>query len=120
MAKKKAASSSELGELHNMIAKYFKNRLIESDPNREFSEDEMELDEETGEYVKPFVMPMQGTEIGHIINFLNHNKITAEPDDESLSDLRDEFSEDFKLKREKKAQAILARTDEEAEQATWI
>lgn len=118
--KKRAASAGELGDLHKMVAVYFKHRLQECDPNRKFSEDEMEYDEETGEYVKPFVMPLQGTELGHIIAFLRNNEITAEPDDESLADLKDEFASDYQLKRERAAQAILARTEDEAEQANWI
>lgn len=121
MSKKRgAASERELGELHAMVARYFKHRLQECDPEREFTEEEMEYNDETGELDKPFVMPMASTEIGNILAFLKHNDITAEPDDETLADLRDEFTEDFELKREKKAQAILARTEEEAEQANWI
>lgn len=120
MSKKRAATSGELGDLHNMIAKYFKARLIESDPNREFTEDEMDVDEETGELVKPFVMPMQGTEIGHIIAFLRNNDITAEPDDESLNDLKGEFTEDYELRRKAKADKILSMSKEETEQQNWI
>lgn len=120
MAKKKrAATSGELGDLHKMVAVYFKHRLIECDPNREFSEDELEVGED-GALEKPFVMPMSTAELGVIVNFLAKNDITCEPDDETLSELRDEFTDDFELKRQKKQEAILARTEEEAEQATWI
>lgn len=118
--KKRAASMGELGDLHKMVAVYLKNRIQESMPNREFSEDELVYNDETGEYEKPFIMPLSSAELGNAITFLRNNEVTAEPDDETLADLRDEFSEDFKLKREKKAQAILARTEEEAEQANWI
>ena len=88
--------------------------------NDNFSEDEMEVDEETGELIKPFVMPMQGTEIGHIIAFLRNNDITAEPDDESLNDLKGEFTDDYELRRKAKADKILAMSEAETEQQNWI
>lgn len=119
MSKRRAASSGELGDLHKMVAIYLKNRIREADPNRVFTEDEM-IENEDGELEKPFVMPLSSAELGNAITFLRNNDITCEPDDETLSDLKDEFSEDFKLKRDKAAQSLLELSVEETEQAGWL
>lgn len=115
--KKRAASVGELGDLHKMVAVYLTHRIKESMPD---AEEELEYNEETGEYEKPFKMPLSSAELGNAITFLKHNDISAEPDDESLAGLKDEFTDDFELRRKAKAEKILTMSKEETEQQNWI
>lgn len=120
MAKRRAATEGQLSDVHRMFTEFLTHRLRETDPNRVFTEDEMEYNDETGEYEKPFIFPMNTAEMGVIAKFLKDNDITCEPNDESLSDLKDEFAGEFKEKREKAAQSLLELSVEETEQAGWL
>ena len=121
MAKRsKAGTVGELGSVHKMFTEFLAHRLKETNPKREFAKDELVYNDETGEYEEPFVYPMTTQEMGVIAKFLKDNDITCEPDDATLGDLKDEFSESFDKKRELKAQSILAQSDEERAQVQWL
>lgn len=119
-ANKRNATVAEAYDLNKMIMQYMTHRIKECMPNREFTEDELEYDEETGEYVKPFVMPLSSAEMANAIALIKHNNITVEPTDDALGALKDEFDEDFKLKRERKAAELLNQSVEETEQQAWL
>lgn len=114
--KKRAASTGELNDLHKMIAIYFKERIKGAMP----SDDSKQVLNEDGEYEDEFVIPLSSAEIGNMVTFLKHNNISAEPDDETLSDLKGEFSDDYELRRAQKAEAIAAISVEDQERSDWL
>ena len=103
MARGKSASVSVLNELHEAIARYMLRRIQSSEPDPNA---EMEIDEETGEEIPAFFIPLAASELQVMVTFLNNNKITATPDAEHLKELVDEFNEDLTLARQRKAEAL--------------
>lgn len=119
MTKKRGAARGELSDLHMMLAKYFKGRLQDAMPDEDGNVEVTEFDEE-GNPIGTFKMPLSSAEIGNIITFLKHNDITAEPDDEALSELKDEFKADLERKRADKAASVIHATADDAERASWL
>lgn len=117
---KRNATVNEAYDLNKMIMRYHTLRIRECMPDRVFTEEEMEVDEETGELVPPFVMPLSSAEMANAIALIKHNNITVEPSDDELNDLKDEFDEEFKLKREQAAKDLVSLSVEETEQQAWL
>lgn len=111
---KKSASITALEELHAATARYLSGRLSESTASQEIEYDE------DGNEVDNFVLPLATGEVANIIAFLKHNNISAAPDDETISDLEDEFAADLEAQRIAKAANLLQASDEDVEKASWM
>lgn len=88
MAKVKAGSKSRLAALHAM----FTEALI------------AEIEEAKREEI-----PLPAADKSVIAKFLKDNDITADADDESMNQLKDEFEDELDKKRKERAAAIMAQ-----------
>ncbi len=108
---KQSASVSALNELHATIAEYMIKRIRSSVPPDDY---EPEYDEETGEELPAFFIPLAASELQVMVSFLNNNKITATPDAEHMATLAQEFSAELDAARQNKARNITKITDNDA------
>ena len=106
MSRKKSASVAELEALHAATARYLKGRLEDSTRQSEDEDD--------------FVLPLATGEVANIIAFLKHNNISAAPDAEEVSVLKQEFANDLEAQRIAKAEGLLRASDEDLERAAWL
>jgi hypothetical protein len=82
----KPASSGELGGLHALVAKSFKQRL----------EDDIKDN-----------IPTDAATLGALIKFLKDNNITADPADaDDLGELRDKLSERNKVRAQRRGNVL--------------
>lgn len=90
--KKGGAKVSALERLHEAVAEYMIERLESS----QATEDD------------EFAIPLASGEVANIINFLKHNNISASPDDDTLSRLNSEFTnnQEFIAARAARAESI--------------
>ena len=110
MSKRNSAKVSVLNELHEAIALYMLERIRNSKPDPDAH---VEYDED-GNELPPFFIPLGASELQVMVTFLNNNKITATPDTEALAELADEFRENLKEARERKAGAVLKVNENDA------
>lgn len=108
---KKAASVSTLNALHEAIALYMLERIKASMPDPDA---EPMYDDETGEEIPVFFIPLAASELQVMVTFLNNNKITATPDVEHLANLANEFTEDLELARKNKAASLTKVSENDA------
>lgn len=54
-------------------------------------------------------IPMSAADKAVIVKFLKDNNVTAEPDEERVQELRDEFKDDLEARREAKRKHILLK-----------
>lgn len=101
---KVGASESTLNLMHQMLAEYFIERLKSSKPDPNAP---VEYDEETGEELLPFFIPLNAAELGVMVKFLKDNNISAAPDVAEMIELAQEFKDDIeKARRTGNAQDI--------------
>lgn len=99
MTKAKAGKRSRLAALHAM----FTEALI----------DEIEDAKKEG-------IPLPAADKSVIAKFLKDNDITADADDESMNQLKDEFEDELDKKRKERAAAIMAQATGETNDLTGI
>lgn len=58
-------------------------------------------------------IPMSASDKAVIVKFLKDNSVTADVDDESMRQLRDEFKDELAARRQAKAQSILAPSEDD-------
>jgi hypothetical protein len=117
MAKVQSASVSTLNALHEAVARYMLMRIQSAFPDPDA---EVQYDEETGEEIHTFFIPLAASELQVFVSFLDKNNITATPDVEHMKELADEFTADLKLAREQKAQAIVKVNENDAALAAFL
>ena len=87
-----AAKQSRLSELHEMLAELFIEDI---------------------KICKSEGIPMSASDKAVIVKFLKDNSVTADVDDESMRQLRDEFKDELAARRQAKAQSILAPSEDD-------
>lgn len=117
MAKRNSASVSLLNELHEAIASYMLARLKASIPDPDAP---VEYDEETGEEIPAFFIPLAASELQVMVTFLNNNKITATPDVEHMAALANEFKGDLEAARKERAESITKVNENDAFMASLL
>lgn len=118
MVKKvQSASVSTLNALHEAVARYMLMRIQSAFPDEDA---EPQYDEETGEEIPTFFIPLAASELQVFVSFLDKNNITATPDVEHMAELANEFTEDLRLAREQKAKSIIKVNENDAALAAYL
>ena len=87
-----AAKQSRLSELHEMLAELFIADI---------------------KICKDEGIPMSASDKAVIVKFLKDNSVTADIDDDSMRQLRDEFKDELAARRQAKAQTILKPNEDD-------
>lgn len=103
------AKVSTLNKLHEALADYFIKRIGLSTPKDDAP---VEYDDETGEELPPFFIPLSASELQVMVTFLSNNKISATPDDEKMAELTKEFEKELETARASKANDIISKVHE--------
>lgn len=87
-----AAKQSRLSELHEMLAELFIEDI---------------------KICRAENIPMSASDKAVIVKFLKDNSVTADIDDDSMRQLRDEFKDELAARRQAKAQTILKPNEDD-------